>query len=276
VGLLFAFFLLTFAVTWACFYATLTMSHGSDITLSMRLVLLVGTFAPSFVAAALSALQGAPELKRLLSRVFQWQVPGRWYLFALGYMAILKIVVAFAARLLAGSWPHVGWTPVAMILAGIVISTPFQAGEEIGWRGFALPRLANYIGFSGASVVVGGIWALWHLPLFFLAGTDTYGQAFPAWALGVTAVSVAFAWLYTHTEGSLFITMLMHSVANNLPHFDPMPASNTAGVFSLHAGTVLWLTTAVLWIPAVYFLIRMPASEVPLRRANVASGFASH
>jgi membrane protease YdiL (CAAX protease family) len=69
-------------------------------------------------------------------------VGARWYLFAVSYMAAIKLTVAFAHRIVTGSWPRFGDVPFGIIMVAIIISTPFQAGEEIGWRGYALPRLA--------------------------------------------------------------------------------------------------------------------------------------
>jgi len=97
-----------------------------------------------------------------------------------------------------------------------VLSTPVQAGEEVGWRGYALPRLAERLGLPWASVALGVIWACWHLRLFFLFdGADTFGQSFPVYLLSVTALSVAMAWLYWRTGASLLATMLLHAAVNN-------------------------------------------------------------
>src|SRR6185369_5199491 len=95
-----------------------------------------------------------------------------------------------------GIWPH--WSdesPLVMLLA-IPLSTPLQIGEEVGWRGYALPRLGAGIGFGPAALVLGIVWACWHLPLFFVVAGDKYGQSFPIWSLQVIALSVAMAWLY--------------------------------------------------------------------------------
>jgi hypothetical protein len=83
------------------------------------------------------------------------------------------------------------------------------------WRGYALPRLAGHLGLGGASILLGGVWALWHLPLFFLPATGSTGQSFPIYLLQVTAISVTMAWLYWKTEGSLLFVMLMHASVNN-------------------------------------------------------------
>jgi uncharacterized protein len=146
----------------------------------------------------------------------------------------------------------------------IVFSTPIQAGEEIGWRGYALPRLSTRVGLPLASTIVGVIWACWHLPFFFMPGTDKSGQPFPAYVVGVTAISIAIAWLYWRTKGSLLLTMLMHAAVNNT-NVVPTPAPATANPFGLRTPLVVWFSAALLWVCAAYFLIHM-------RRGTLVSG----
>jgi uncharacterized protein len=231
-----------------------------------ELLVLIGTIAPALVAVGITWREGGqPGITVLLDGVFQWQVQAGWYLFALGYTAVIRLAVALAARTWTGSWPQLVDSPLALAPAAILISMPVQAGEEIGWRGYALPRLMESMGFTRASVFLGIVWAVWHLPLFYLrvSGNDEYGQSFPVWALGVTALSVAFAWLYVRTGGSLLLTMLMHAAVNNLPHFAVAPATDTSNVFSLHASAVTWFTALFLWIPAAY-LISIQTAARPL------------
>jgi membrane protease YdiL (CAAX protease family) len=268
VSTLLKFLALTFAATWTCFLSAVAISHGSASTdprlAVIRGLVFVGTFAPALVALVLTTRAAALSgTKALLRRLFQWRVGARWYLFAGSYMAAIKLTVALVHQVTTGSWPSFGDEPLGIIMAAIIISTPFQSGEEIGWRGYALPRLAERFGFARASIALGLIWAIWHLPLFFLAipGNDEYGQSFPVWALGVTALSVASAWLYTHSKGSLLLTMLMHSAVNNIPHFVSSAVADTSDTFSLHASLAAWLTVGFLWITAAYFLVRMPEGE---------------
>jgi membrane protease YdiL (CAAX protease family) len=197
----------------------------------------------------------------LLRPLVQWRVKVRWYLFAVGYMAAVKLIVALAHRLTIGAWPRFGDTPAVVMLMAILLSTPVQSGEEVGWRGYALPRLAQRMGFARGSFLLGVIWACWHLPQFFLMGADTYGQSFPIWAAEVTALSVAIAWLYAHSNGSLLLTMLMHAAINNTKDIAPAGLANAKNAFSLHASPVMYLTAVCLWIAGTYFLVRMPKNR---------------
>jgi membrane protease YdiL (CAAX protease family) len=196
-------------------------------------------------------------VRALLNRMFDWHVNARWYIFAVSYMVVVKLTAAAAHRVIIGAWPAFGRDPWYLLPLAVAFSTPFQAGEEIGWRGYALPRMASRIGLAPASVILGIIWALWHLPLFYIPGTDTDSQPFLPYALSVTAMSVAFAWLYRNTRGSLLLVMLLHSAINNTK--DIVPSSATDG--SKVVTPMMWLTAAVLWVMAVFFFVSVRSKE---------------
>jgi len=280
VGSLLKFFFLTYAVAWACFITVAKISHepvpaAPALALVRGFLLLLGTFAPSLVAVGITArAEGRPGVRALLRRIVQWQVGTRWYLFAIGYLPAIKLSVALAHRAMTGSWPRFGTEPWYIIVVAIAISTPVQAGEEIGWRGYALPRLAGRFGFARASILLGLIWSCWHLPIFFLKGADKYGQSFPVWTLQVVALSIAITWLYAHTNGSLLLTMLMHSTVNQTVGIVPSANANPGNPFALSVSLVMWLTVAFLWVTALYFLIQMPKVE-PSRAGEATSNLRS-
>jgi membrane protease YdiL (CAAX protease family) len=245
------FFAFTYAISWTCFFAATSPS-----LVGLRgLFLAVGVAAPAIVALSLS------RSLSLLRRVIEWRVGVRWYLFAVSYVAAIKLIAALLHRIAVGAWPRFGTERWYIIVAAIVISTPFQSGEEIGWRGYALPRLAARFGYAGASVILGVIWACWHLPIFFMPGADKYGQSFPLYLLQVTALSVALAWLYMNTNGSLLLVMLMHSAGNQTKDIVPSAVPEATNSFTFSSSVVAWLTVTLLWICAGYFLLRMRAQE---------------
>src|SRR5437879_12254569 len=155
------------------------------------------------------------------------------------------------------SYPLLDDKPWYGILAAIAFSTPYQAGEEIGWRGYALPRLAARFGLARASLLLGLIWACWHLPQFFIPEADTYRQSFLVYVLQVTALSVAMAWLYARTNGSLLLVMLLRSAVTNAKDIVPSALLGANRTFGLSASLVAWLTVTLLWIRAGYFLTTM-------------------
>jgi membrane protease YdiL (CAAX protease family) len=257
-GAVVTFFVLTYAVMWTCFIVVAAAAIPARAPLGTGLLLL-GAFAPSLVALWLTArAEGGTGIRSLVGRVLHWRVAAPWYLFAVGYIPAIKLSVALVHRVATGGWPRFGSEPWYVIPVAIALSTPFQAGEEIGWRGYALPRLAARFGLARASILLGLIWACWHLPQFFIAEADTYGQSFYVFVLQVTGLSVAMAWLYAHTDGSLLLVMLLHSAVNNSKDIVPSAVPRATTPFGLGASLVAWLTVTFLWACAAYFLARMP------------------
>jgi membrane protease YdiL (CAAX protease family) len=263
------FFLLTYIVSWILWIAVAYVSSGtaappSGFPASIGLLILLGTFSPSIVALMLTArIDGRRGVLALLRRIVpSTTAGGRWYVFAVGYFAVIKLGVALVYRVATGAWPAFSQEAWYIMAGAIIVSTPVQAGEEIGWRGYALPRLAKQFGLARASLVLGVIWGCWHLPFFFIPGSDSYGKSFPVYVLAVTAVSVAMAWLYWRTNGSLLLTMLMHAAVNNT-NFVSSPVSSATNPFALKTSLVAWLTAALLWICAIYFLAQMRGATLP-------------
>jgi membrane protease YdiL (CAAX protease family) len=218
---------------------------------------LLGVFAPALVALALTGYHGGTgAVQSLLRRTIAWNVPPRFYLFAILFYPLARLGVAAVDRIATGAWPVLSAESLGIMLAAMIVSTPVQAGEELGWRGFLLPGLSARFGLPLASILVGIVWAAWHLPFFFMAGTDKSGQPFPAYLGGVAALSVAMAWLYWRTQGSLLLTMVMHASVNNLrPIATPMIEAGRP--FELHAPLVTWATVGIMWIFSAGLLITM-------------------
>src|SRR5262245_37465279 len=138
---LLAFFLIAFAVTWTCWIAVIIIPIEGILRTP---VILAGVFAPSLAAILVTTwTEGLAGTRALIDRMFRWRVPARWYVFAVSYFAAVKLLAAVIYRVLVGVWPAFGNEPVLLIAMAIIVSTPFQSGEEIGWRGYALPRLAK-------------------------------------------------------------------------------------------------------------------------------------
>lgn len=176
--------------------------------------------------------------------------------------AVPKLAAALLYRLITGAWPVFGRTPLYIMAFAIIFSTWVQAGEEIGWRGYALPRLAARFSPGGAAVLLGVIWACWHLPLFFLPDTGSTDQSFPVYLLHVTALSVAMVWLFWRTGGSLLLVMLMHASVNNTSEIVPAAIPGAAHPFALNGSTIAWLTVAVSWIVAAILLVLMRKADL--------------
>lgn len=256
--MLVAFFAVAYGLAWALWgLAAFASGRVAGIP---SILFYLGSISPSIAAIAVVwHREGKPGVVTLLSRLFVWRVHWRWYLFAVGYFPAIKLGAALIHRLAFGAWPRFGNESWFIILVAIFAAVPLggQAGEEVGWRGFALPRLANRFGLPAGSVLLGVIWAAWHLPLFFIPGIDKTGQSFPLYAAQVTALSIALAWVYTNTNGSLLLVTLMHSAVNQTIGIVPSAASGATNPFTLHASRIGWITATLLWGTAAYFLVRL-------------------
>lgn len=162
------------------------------------------------------------------------------------------MVAAIAVAVAAFGAPN---PVVTFSLAGVVLTEFVRVlflggpvGEELGWRGFALPRLQQHRKALDASVLLGLVWGLWHLPLYFVLGTGqseilSAGTS-PAFAIGgflgwTIGLSVLFTWLFNQTRGSLIIVVLFHA-AVNLAAFLPT-AVGSGGVAPLLSVIITWL-----------------------------------
>jgi membrane protease YdiL (CAAX protease family) len=250
------YFISVFVVTWGLWLAAESVTTPPVRTLLFYL----GVFAPGIIALGMIyRKQGWAGVRELLARLVKADVGARWFAFALFFIATIKLLVALVVRVTTGDWPLFGTTPVPLMFAAAIGSTLLggQVGEELGWRGYALPRLARIAGLGVASVILGIVWAAWHLPLFFITTADTVGQSFPFYLLQVTALSVAVAWLYMKTNGSLLATMLLHAAINNTKDIVPSALAIPGNPWALRATMVGWLTLAILWLCAAWFLVDM-------------------
>jgi CAAX protease family protein len=266
-GSLSKFFVVTFAITWvgsAIAWNDNLWTNGSPLQLVRTLLLLAGTFAPAIAAIGLTIHQdGLWEIQMLLRRLIDARVPVRWYMFALGCVPAIYVAVAIVDHLSSGGSPLINRNLSHGVVMAMAIALPIQAGEEIGWRGYALPRLAKRFGFAGASLILGLIWASWHLPLFYVPSSSTYGQSFPVFVLLVIAISVAMTWLYANTNGSLLLAVLMHWAINQTGLIVTPPFSVPANPLALSRSPAEWMTVVLLWIAAAYFLVNLRKSDVP-------------
>jgi membrane protease YdiL (CAAX protease family) len=259
---LIVFFLLAFGLSWSAWLAVALVAPASLVFAVGGPVFLLGVFAPGLVALGLTAsAEGSSGVVGLLARIGRWQVSGSLYLFAIGYMAVTKLFAALTHRIVVGEWPMFGDTPLALVAGATLVSTWAQAGEEVGWRGYALPRLATHLGLGGAGVCLGVLWALWHLPLFIMQGTGSTGQSFPIYLLHVTALSVAMSWLYWKTQGSLLLVMLMHAAVSNTTGIVPAALPSATDPMSFQGSLVAWATVGAAWVVAAVLLYQMHGAE---------------
>jgi membrane protease YdiL (CAAX protease family) len=181
------------------------------------------TFGPTVAAIGMTAaLQGRPGVGRLWARMRAWRVGMRWYGVALLVIPLFYIVgTLLLPGALASYAPQslvvlvVTW--LIVLTLGGVIGGPL--GEEPGWRGFALPRLQAQLGPLGGTLLLGFVWAGWHLPQFLMPEWADQNGGLSAASLvtfvaTVLAIAVILTWIFNHTGGSVLLAMVAHSSVN--------------------------------------------------------------
>jgi len=221
------FFLIAFAGTWLVELLYMLSADGAGL-LPFRLPLLpvgiwialsvfLGPFLSAFIMTGVT--EGRAGIGRLLRRIVRWRVGIRWYLFAL--IGIPVILVLSAIVLLLGDLASFQGLSSTMALGYLLTFAPVfflggPLGEEPGWRGFALPRLQSLHGPLLGSLILGPLWALWHLPLFFVPSWDTPPTMLNIglFLISCTFSTITFTWVFNNTKGSVLMTMLVHTSNN--------------------------------------------------------------
>jgi CAAX protease family protein len=229
-----AFFVLAFAGAWLPFLPLLLSRSGfgllpltlpvGDLIPGLPLFTTIFAFTGPTLAAFIvtAATSGAAGLRQLLRRIVQWRVGVGWYLLALlGFpllyvgSGIITLGVASQPTLLAqlfALWSLL-FTVYLPYLVGDLIST---MGEEMGWVGYALPNLQQRIAPLLSAVTLGVLWALWHLPAYFVTGLlapfSLVGFAF--FIVFAAGVRISWTWIFNKTKGSVLIIALLHAASN--------------------------------------------------------------
>jgi CAAX protease family protein len=210
------FLLLAFVVTWVVWVPRALESAG---VLDSRWVTGLGAgwvYGPAIAAVLTAAWAGRPALRELGARLTRWRVGVRWWAVVLAGPAVLWAATAGLHVLLGGDAAEVRPQaveagPAGLVLLFLVLALTDGLGEELGWRGFALPRLLRRRGPVAASLLLGVVWAVWHAPLSWTSGAVLEGT--PVWLLLVQlpACAVGYTWVFLHTGGSVLPAVALHA-----------------------------------------------------------------
>lgn len=246
---LLSFFALTFAWSWGCW--ALSPAIRSQLPWLATLLMFAGSFGPSLAAVVVVAsTRPVAGLRAWLSRCLQRRIG--WG--CLAFVMILPLaVMLLAAGLHIALGGDIATSPASGHLLMTVVNLPLvlllggPLGEEFGWRGYALPVLQDRLGWRAASLGLGLVWGLWHLPLFFIEGTAQAHIPLALFLLSVVAMSAVFAWLVNRTAGSVVAALLFHTAINFWPSVVPvLPTEASYRAYAFVVATLVVLAVVAL------------------------------
>ena len=205
------FVFLTFVLTWIPWGIVAVELQAGRPSFVTPLILL-GGFGP-FLAAIVVAVIGG-DIRPWLANLIDVGAPIHVWVAAVLVPIVLYVGALVLFVVFGGGFDRTGVLPAAAIPA-VAFATLIRGGlEEPGWRGLALPVLQRRIGAFQASVVIGVVWALWHVPLFLLPGSSQAGTPFALYAAVVVGISVIATWLYNAAGGRTLVAIVFHTLSN--------------------------------------------------------------
>ena len=243
------FFVLAFLLSWSLWPLVALNPDSTPLV----------PFGPLIAAVVVASLTGGRrDLKHLAAQLARWRCGVGWYLLAL--LIPVAITGLAAAATSALGRPMAPDSPLAWIsVVATFASTLLLVGlfEEVGWRGYALPRLQQKMTGLGAALVLGLIWAVWHLPE--LVSDPTRQRPAPQFLIMIVAQSVILAWLYLSTAGALPIVMLSHAMIDTAARF-VLPS------FTQNGYQMVWWFLAGLWTLGAVLVVFVSGRGLDRRR----------
>lgn len=212
-----AFFAFTYLYSWL-FWAPAALGYDGA---PGEAAIFVGVWGPAAVGATMTWLLGR-SVREWIRDMFNWRVARRWYAFALVVPAAIVAVVSLAFIALGEDLDGslVGGRAAQYVPMLIFVTLVGGGNEEWGWRGFALPTLLARHSPARATLILGGLWAIWHLPLLAAMDDLSHGLGGPeltlvlaATVVNIIGLAFFYTFLYRHT-GSVLLAVLLHGSFN--------------------------------------------------------------
>jgi uncharacterized protein len=224
-----AFFFLAYLFTWSNWLPQALTSRGiTSIQVPGFLTILSG-YGPALAAIIVVSLAyGRQGLRELFGRLLMWRVGIQWYLIALFMPAFVILLAISINKWTGGASPDFSAsgfsfgpaeTPLLqkLVILFLVFTLGFDGlGEEIGWRGFALPQLLERHSALISSLILGVLWAIWHFPYALTKGTSLAEVPLYWFFINLLALSVIYTWIFNNTNGSLLPVLLFHAAGNGM------------------------------------------------------------
>jgi membrane protease YdiL (CAAX protease family) len=261
------------ALAFTGFFWGLAAFGAQDVIPALPGLTVIGTFGPLTAAVILTAQEsGRAGLRSLFSRVVRWRVAPIWYAVAiLGPLVLTLGAMVVEVAFLGGQPPSLGLligdlpsTLLTILVNAVYMLIFVTLGEEVGWRGYALPALQARYSALLASLILGVVWALWHLPVFFNPGTSYINLPFFVFLPFIVLMTVLITWVFNSTGGSVLMAMFFHAVLNTNDvlwkalHENSVAPANAAEAAAANAQYYLLLTIVAGVAAVVVVLVYGP------------------
>ncbi|WP_163336067.1 CPBP family intramembrane glutamic endopeptidase [Desulfopila sp. IMCC35008] len=214
------FIIISYAYLWLLFGLgrLFEIPFSYDIHEPGGILVLFGVPSSLFAAGFVTLItRGSGGLRQLFRYTLAWRFSFKWYLFGLLTPLLVSFSCGFAAVWIDGIRMAENWFSPSMPLGFMTFLLIYIGlGEEIGWRGFALPRFQEILGSLGGSIATGVFWAFWHVPLFLMPGSSQYGHSIPLFVYLLTCWTVPMAVFVDKANGSVIPAILFHVAVNFL------------------------------------------------------------
>ena len=245
---LIAFFTMTFAITWGILglyiFASEAMVGLFGNLTGQHPLFYLAVYAPAIAAlAVILCRQGIEGIMGFLSRLLLWRASIYWYgMLILVVPLVFYVSALFKPGVLDTFFPFASAAAYVSALFFMAIKGPI---EEIGWRGLALPLLQRRMAPIWAALVLGVVWAVWHLPAFMLSSTPQSAWALTPFFMGTLALSVIVTPLFNHSRGSILLPAFFHLQLINPLWPDAQPYDTW--FFVIVAAIVVWLNRKTMF-----------------------------
>lgn len=251
---LLVFFILAYCFTWLRWMPEAAAGRGLiDFQTPFALVLLAG-YGPALAAILVTALvSGGAGLKDLGARLVRWRVAPVWYLVVLALPVLSQLAGRALYILFNDTKVDLTATPpdwsLLLMYFPIFILGFDGLGEELGWRGFALPRMLKNQPAVLASLVLGLLWGFWHLGYWLTPGSFMQDTPLTLMVANTVALSFLHTWIFTNTRQSVLVAILFHAINNTTSVF-------LANTLPVDAGSqVGWITNLIHWFLIFWLLL---------------------
>jgi membrane protease YdiL (CAAX protease family) len=235
------FLALAFGLTWGIaalliLFTDQIVAIFGEIRMSNPLFILA-VYSPGFASVFLVLrYYGFKGLASFFRRLTLWRASRLWWLYLIMGIPVTFYAGAALKGTISDPFPFSPWYQVLPALALALFLGPI---EEFGWRGVALPLFQRKFNPFWAGLILGIIWAVWHIPAFLLSGTAQSAWSFTPFFVGVVAISVILTPLFNDSRGSLLIAVLYHFQMNNPIWPDAQPWDSL--LFAIAAVIIVWL-----------------------------------